>query len=67
MQLETGLYPIEYQCLCPAHEKVVVSAVLAIQMLEQGCKSYLDTITTTEPGSSGFLLDLGEDSLVSEF
>mgnify|MGYP000206322884 CR=1 FL=1 len=36
-------------------------------MLEQGCQSFLATITTTEPDSSGFLLDPREDSLVSEF
>ena len=67
VQLETGLQPIQYQCLCPAQEKVVVSAVRAIRMLEQGCQSFLATITTTEPGSSVCLKDLSEDSLVSKF
>ena len=67
MQLENGLHPVEYQGLCQAQEKVVVSAVRAIWMLEQGCQSFLATITTTEPDSSGFLLDPREDSLVSEF
>ena len=67
VQLETGLRPIQYQCLCPAQEKVVVSAVRAIRMLEQGCQSFLATITTTEPGSSVCLKDLSEDSLVSKF
>ena len=67
VQLETGLRPIQYQCLCPAQEKVVVSAVRAIRMLEQGCQSFLATITTTEPDSSVCLKDLSEDSLVSEF
>ncbi|WZY70984.1 hypothetical protein YC2023_003224 [Brassica napus] len=67
VQLETGLRPIQYQCLCPAQEKVVVSAVRAIRMLEQGCQSFLATITTTEPGSSVCLKDLAEDSLVSKF
>ena len=36
-------------------------------MLEQGCQSFLATITTTEPGSSVCLKDLSEDSLVSKF
>ena len=45
----------------------MVSEVRAIRMLEQGCQSFLATITTTEPDSSGFLLDPREDSLVSEF
>ncbi|WZY93867.1 hypothetical protein YC2023_066196 [Brassica napus] len=67
VQLENGLHPVEYQGLCQADEKVVVSAVRAIRMLEQGCQSFLATITTTEPDSSGFLLDPREDSLVSEF
>ena len=67
MQLENGLHPVEYQGLCQAQEKVVVSAVRAIRMLEQGCQSFLATITTTEPDSSSFLLDPREDSLVSEF
>ena len=67
VQLETGLRPIQYQCLCPAQEKVVVSAVRVIPMLEQDCQSFLATITTTEPGSSVCLKDLSEDSLVSEF
>ncbi|XP_033138905.1 uncharacterized protein LOC117129740, partial [Brassica rapa] len=49
------------------HVKVVVSAVRAIRMLEQGCQSFLATITTTEPGSSVCLKDLSEDSLVSKF
>ncbi|WZZ87668.1 hypothetical protein YC2023_116247 [Brassica napus] len=67
VQLVTGLQPIQYQCLCPAQEKVVVSAVRAIRMLEQGCQSFLATITTTGPGSSVCLKDLSEDSLVSKF
>ena len=67
VQLENGLHPVEYQGLCQAQEKVVVSAVRAIWILEQGCQSFLATITTTEPDSSGFLLDPCEDSLVSEF
>ena len=65
VQFESGCGPpIKYQGINPASGCVVLSAVRAERMLEQGCEAYLATITTKEVVGVG-----GPDGipLVSEF
>ncbi|XP_056860103.1 uncharacterized protein LOC130508557, partial [Raphanus sativus] len=65
VQFESGCGPpIRYQGINPASGCLVLSAVRAARMLEQGCEAYIATITTKEVVGDG-----GPDGipLVSEF
>jgi len=49
---------LEFQGIRPASGKLVVSAVQAERMLQNGCEAYLATITTTDGGTSSELEDI---------
>ncbi|XP_013601237.1 PREDICTED: uncharacterized protein LOC106308642 [Brassica oleracea var. oleracea] len=54
VQFEMGFEaPVSFQGMCPTPGNIVVSAVLAERMLENGCEAFLATITTREVVGGG--------------